>query len=142
MVAIRLPIWLVCALPLLVGCSVSANPYAVHPDTITALRSHTGKSVRVSTFTSDKPGKSEIICRAVGMVQTAGGVPFEQYVQGLPHGAACGRARVRLRAGDAHGSSGRRSRCRSVWGERGGACRRTADESEPSDRPRTGVNGP
>jgi hypothetical protein len=31
MVAIRLPIWLVCALPLLVGCSVSANPYAVHP---------------------------------------------------------------------------------------------------------------
>jgi hypothetical protein len=37
--------------------------------------------VKLSTFTSDKPGKSEMMCRAVGMVQTPGGVPFEQYVQ-------------------------------------------------------------
>jgi hypothetical protein len=46
------------ALLVLTGCSVSANPYAVHPDTITTLRSHTGKSVKLTTFTSDKPGKS------------------------------------------------------------------------------------
>jgi len=65
----------------LVGCSISANPYAVHPDTIVALRSHAGKSVKLAPFTSDKPGKSEIMCRAVGMIQTPGGVPFERYVQ-------------------------------------------------------------
>ncbi len=65
----------------LAGCSISANPYAVHPDTIVALRSHTGKSVKLAPFTSDKPGKSEIMCRAVGMIQTPAGVPFERYVE-------------------------------------------------------------
>jgi len=62
------------------GCSVSAHPYAVHPDTITALRAHTGKTVTMTDFTSDKPGKSEILCRAANMIQTPGGVPFERYV--------------------------------------------------------------
>lgn len=57
-------------------------PLSVHPDTITALRSHTGKSVKLATFTSDKPGKSEIMCRLAGMIQTPGGVPFERYVEG------------------------------------------------------------
>ena len=65
---------------LLVGCTISAGPYAVHPDTITALRSYTGKTVKVMPFTSDKPGKSEIMCRLVGPIQTPGAVPFEQYV--------------------------------------------------------------
>jgi hypothetical protein len=63
------------------GCSISANPYAVHPDTIVMLRSQTGKLVKLAPFTSDKPGKSEIMCRAVGMIQTPGGVPFERYVE-------------------------------------------------------------
>jgi hypothetical protein len=63
------------------GCSISANPYAVHPDTITSLRSQTGKAVKLAPFTSDKPGKSEIICRLVGMIQTPGAVPFEKYVE-------------------------------------------------------------
>jgi len=63
------------------GCSISANPYAVHPDTIVALRSHAGKSVKLAPFASDKPSKSEIMCRAVGMIQTPGGVPFERYVE-------------------------------------------------------------
>jgi hypothetical protein len=65
---------------LLAGCSMAAGPYAVHPDTITVLRSYAGKSVKAAPFTSDKPGKSEILCRGVGMIQTPGGVPFEQYV--------------------------------------------------------------
>ena len=65
----------------LAGCSVSAGPYAVHPDTISALRSHTGKSVKLVPFTSDKPGKSEIICRGAAMIQTPQGVPFEKYVE-------------------------------------------------------------
>src|SRR5689334_17672178 len=66
---------------LLAGCgSIAGGPYAVHPDTITTLRSYAGKSVRLTPFTSDKPGKSEILCRGVGMIQTPGGVPFEQYV--------------------------------------------------------------
>jgi hypothetical protein len=64
----------------LVGCSMSATQYAVHPDTVATLRSHAGKSVKLTPFTSNKPGKSEIICRLVGMVQTPGGVPFEVYV--------------------------------------------------------------
>jgi hypothetical protein len=59
---------------------MAAGPYAVHPDTITVLRSYAGKSVKAAPFTSDKPGKSEILCRGVGMIQTPGGVPFEQYV--------------------------------------------------------------
>jgi hypothetical protein len=66
---------------LLAGCSMSANAYAVHPDTITKLRSYSGKSVKLAPFTSDKPGKSEIMCRGVGMIQTPGGVPFERYVE-------------------------------------------------------------
>ena len=49
---------------LLVGCSIAAGPYAVHPDTITALRSYTGKTVKVTPFTSDKPGESEIMAEA------------------------------------------------------------------------------
>jgi hypothetical protein len=65
----------------LAGCSVSANPYAVHPDTISALRSHAGKSVKLATFTSDKPGKSEIMCRGAAMIQTPQGIPFEKYVE-------------------------------------------------------------
>ena len=65
---------------LLVGCSIAAGSYAAHPDTITALRSYTGKTVKVTPFTSDKPGKSEIMCRGAVMIQTPGGVPFEQYV--------------------------------------------------------------
>ena len=65
----------------LAGCSVSAGPYAVHPDTISALRSHTGKSVKLVPFTSDKPGKSEIMCRGAAMIQTPQGVPFEKYVE-------------------------------------------------------------
>jgi hypothetical protein len=65
----------------LAGCSMSANQYAVHPDTITALRSHAGTSVKLATFTSDKPGKSEIICRGGVMIQTPQGVPFEKYVE-------------------------------------------------------------
>src|SRR5919106_2148257 len=68
------------ALLVFAGCSMSATQYAVHPDTITALLSHTGKTVTLAPFTSDKPGKSEIMCRLVGMVQTPGGVPFEKYV--------------------------------------------------------------
>jgi hypothetical protein len=84
----------------LVGCSMSATQYAVHPDTVATLRSHAGKSVTLTPFTSGKPGKSEIICRLVGMVQTPGGVPFEVYVgdafrtellvAGLTHDAAVG----------------------------------------------------
>lgn len=66
---------------LLTGCSISATPYAVHPDTIVALRSHAGHPVKLAPFTSDKPGKSEIMCRLVGLIQTPGGVPFEQYVE-------------------------------------------------------------
>jgi hypothetical protein len=38
-----------------------STTYTVHPDTITALRSHTGKSVKLSMFTSDKLMKSEIM---------------------------------------------------------------------------------
>jgi len=76
----RLTITLLSGL-LLAGCSVSANPYAVHPDTISALRSHTGKSVKLATFTSDKPGKSEIMCRGAAMIQTPQGIPFEKYVE-------------------------------------------------------------
>ena len=68
------------ALIVLAGCSMSATQYAVHPDTIITLRTHTGKTVTLAPFTSDKPGKSEIMCRLVGMVQTPGGVPFEKYV--------------------------------------------------------------
>jgi hypothetical protein len=74
--------WLLLALTfVLAGCSISGNPYAVHPETITALRSQTGRTVRLAPFTSDKPGKSEIMCRLVGMIQTPGGVPFERYVE-------------------------------------------------------------
>jgi hypothetical protein len=69
------------AILLLTGCSVSGAQYAVHPDTITALRSHTGKTVKLAPFTSDKPGKSEIMCRAANMIQTPAGVPFEKYVE-------------------------------------------------------------
>jgi hypothetical protein len=65
----------------LAGCSVSAGPYAVHPDTISALRSYMGKSVKLAPFTSDKPGKSEVMCRAAAMIQTPQGVPFEKYVE-------------------------------------------------------------
>jgi hypothetical protein len=35
--------------------------------------------VKLATFTSDKPGKSEILCRGAAMIQTPGGVPFERY---------------------------------------------------------------
>ena len=72
--------WLLTAL-LFTGCSVAGGPYAVHPDTITALRALTGRAVRIGTFTSDKPGKSEIMCRAAVMIQTPGAVPFERYVE-------------------------------------------------------------
>ena len=65
----------------LAGCSMSANQYAVHPDTITALLSHVGVSVKLAKFTSDKPGKSEIICRGGVMIQTPQGVSFEKYVE-------------------------------------------------------------
>jgi hypothetical protein len=72
--------WLVVA-SALVGCSISANQYSVHPDTITALRSQAGTSVKLMPFTSDKPGKNEIMCRLVGMIQTPGAVSFEKYVE-------------------------------------------------------------
>ena len=75
---------------LLTGCSISANQYSVHADSITALRSHTGKTVKLATFTSDKPGKSEIMCRLVGMIQTPAGVPFERYVdEAAAEGSSC-----------------------------------------------------
>ena len=68
-------------LVLLAGCSISANPYAISPDTVIALRAHRGHPVKLAPFTSDKPRKSEILCRGVGMIQTPGGVPFERYVE-------------------------------------------------------------
>ena len=37
--------------------------------------------MKLGTFTSDKPGKSEIMCRGAAMIQTPGGVPFERYVE-------------------------------------------------------------
>jgi hypothetical protein len=66
---------------LLAGCSVSANPYAIHGDTVLALRAHRSTPVRLAPFTSDKPGKSEILCRGAAMIQTPGGTPFEKYVE-------------------------------------------------------------
>jgi hypothetical protein len=76
------PLLLMLAMLLLAtGCSISGNAYAIHPDTVTTLRSHAGKTVVLAPFTSDKPGKSEIMCRAAGMIQTPGGVAFERYVE-------------------------------------------------------------
>jgi hypothetical protein len=65
------------------GCmtTVSSNAYAVHPDTVTALRAYASTPVTLGTFTSDKPGKSEIICRGGMMIQTPQGMSYEKYVE-------------------------------------------------------------
>jgi hypothetical protein len=36
---------------------------------------------RLGTFTSEKPGKSEIVCRDGMMIQTPQGVSYEKYVE-------------------------------------------------------------
>lgn len=65
----------------LTGCAISATPYAIAPDNVIALRKHTTTPIRLGTFTSDKPGKSGIMCRGEGIVQTPGKVPFEKFIE-------------------------------------------------------------
>lgn len=73
----RVPI----AMILLAGCSMSAQPYAISPDTVAALRTHKGVSVKVGPFTAREPGRNDTLCRLYGTVKTPGGVPFETFVR-------------------------------------------------------------
>src|SRR5262245_35442906 len=73
---------LVLALVLFAGCSsYTVAKYGVSPETVSALRAHTGQKVNVGAFSAKTPGRTEIGCRAVGPIKSPDGKPFEAYVR-------------------------------------------------------------
>lgn len=64
------------------GCSTyAANRYSISVDNVTALRNLDGTEIAVGTFTASEPGKTEIMCRAVGPIKTPDGQTFENFIK-------------------------------------------------------------
>jgi hypothetical protein len=67
---------------MLSGCSTyAASRYSISADNVTALRAFRGQTVAVGPFTAAQPGKTEIMCRAVGPIKTPDGETFEEFVR-------------------------------------------------------------
>lgn len=62
------------------GCSFNTSKYGASFENIETLKSYHGAKVSVKPFTSIKPGKSSISCRAAGSVVTPKSEPFESYI--------------------------------------------------------------
>ena len=64
------------------GCSTySANRYSIAVDNVMALKTLNGTKLNVGTFTASEPGKTEIMCRAVGPIKTPDGETFENFIR-------------------------------------------------------------
>lgn len=64
------------------GCSTYAAPrYSVSADTVSRLRALRPSVVSVGAFTATDPGRTEIMCRAVGPIKTPDGEPFEAFIR-------------------------------------------------------------
>lgn len=73
---------LVISAALVSGCSTyAASRYSISADNVTALRAFRGQTVTVGPFTAAQPGKTEIMCRAVGPIKTPDGETFEEFVR-------------------------------------------------------------
>ena len=76
--------WMLIAISaaMLSGCSTyAASRYSISADNVTALRAFRGQTVAVGPFTAAQPGKTEIMCRAVGPIKTPDGETFEEFVR-------------------------------------------------------------
>jgi hypothetical protein len=70
------------AINALAGCSTyTATRYSISADTVTALRAFRPQKVNVGAFTAAEPGRSEIMCRAVGPIRTPDGEAFEAFIR-------------------------------------------------------------
>lgn len=80
-----LRLWLVCCIVLVVsGCSHVVPRYGLSANNIQdlkSMRSPASKPIAVNDFSSREPGKSSIMCRAAGPVETPDGKPFEAYLR-------------------------------------------------------------
>jgi hypothetical protein len=62
------------------GCSFNTSKYGASFENIETLKGYRGVQVSVKPFTSKKPGKSSLSCRAAGSVVTPNGESFEGYI--------------------------------------------------------------
>lgn len=64
------------------ACSTYAtNRYSISAGNVVALKSYDAAEVGIGDFTATEPGKTSVMCRAVGPIPTPDGETFESYIR-------------------------------------------------------------